>query len=273
VRLAGRSSVQYTRDDVLEHEVTLSSAGAGWVHLGWRIGDGGREVTLLQDGLAVDRWTGEEPMFQMVEGDFVVGQAGEVAWGFRGWIDDLVVLAHDVDPEVACNHAGGTLARTDGGAWGGIAAQYPDWAHAEVAAAAGLSGGSFACYADYSADYAAHLANLPDGLVGVRDAILFPEGPLRSGVPRPDSSDNAFCLSCHHVDGRGGLTLEALERHPNVNAEDDPRRQPLQPPRRVFGNIPAGWIPSGDGAGSPAEALQAPPEGLLIDRWVLPAED
>ena len=29
--------------------------------------------------------------------------------GFRGWIDELVVLAHAPNVEVACNHARGTL--------------------------------------------------------------------------------------------------------------------------------------------------------------------
>ena len=271
VRLAGRSTVQMTRDDVLVHDVALPP-NDGWVHLAWRIRNGGREITTLVDGFAVNRWEAEEPALQMVAGDFVVGRAGEVAWGARGWIDDLVVLAHDVDPEVACNHAGGTLAAVAGGDWADVANRYPDWAHQEVAAAAGSSASRFACFLDHSADYAAHLANLPPELTGLRDAILFPEGPLRAGAPRPDSSENAFCLSCHHADGLGGLGLEALALLPEIPAEDDRRRQPLQPPRRVFGNIPAGWIPAGPGPGSPAEATQAPAEGLLIDRWVLPED-
>ncbi len=270
VRLAGRSAVQHTRDGRLEHSSPVTTSTTGWVHLGWRVR--GTEVTLLVDGLAVDRWTAEAPVFQMVEGDFVVGQAGEVAWGVRGWIDDLVVLAHDVDVEVACNHAGGTLARVDGGDWAGIASRHPSWAHDEVAAAAGTTG-PFVCFTDLSADYGAHLANLPAELTSVRSAIHFPEGPLMAGAPRPDSSENAFCLSCHTSEGRGAMGLEALEFRPNVMAEDDPRRQPMQPPRRVFGNIPAGWIPPGVGEGSPAEATVAPLEGALIDRWVLPVAD
>src|SRR5690606_10160938 len=98
-----------------------------------------------------------------------------------------------------------------------------------------------------------------------------PEGPLRAGAPRPDSSSNAFCLSCHTDQGRGGLTIAALVGDPNVLAEHDHRRQPSQPPRRVFGNVPAGWIPPGHGPGSPAQALQAPAEGVLIDPGVLPS--
>ena len=271
VRLAGRSSVQLTRADVLEHEVPLPP-NDGWVHLAWRIRDGGREITTLVNGFALDRWEAEAPTLQMTAGDFVVGRAGEVAWGVRGWIDDLVVLAHDVDPEVACNHAGGTLAAVSAGDWADVAARYPDWSHDAVAAASGV-GGPFVCFVDHTADYAAHLANLPTELSGVRDALLFPEGPLMAGAPRPDSTNNAFCLSCHHTEGRGGLGVDALELRPTLVAEDDPRRQPTQPPRRVFGNIPAGWIPPADGPGSPAEAMVAPDEGALIDRWVLRSAD
>ena len=107
--------------------------------------------------------------------------------------------------------------------------------------------------------------------MSIREAINFPEGPLRAGVPRPDSTQNTFCTSCHTEDSKAGLRLDALALDASTPAELDRRRQPSQPPRRVFGNIPAGWIAPGDGPGSPAQALQAPPEGVLIDPWVLPA--
>ena len=201
----------------------------------------------------------------------VVGRHSGPWTGLRGWIDDLVLLAHDVNPEVACNHAGGSLvALIAPGPLDEVAARYPAWAHDIVAGAAAASSARYACALDHSADYAAHLQAPPAGTTSVREAITFPEGPLRAGVPRPDSSDNPFCLSCHHEDGRGGLTLHALVADPTRVAEDDPRRQPSQPPRRVFGNIPAGWIEPGPGPGGPDQAMVAPAEGLLIDRWVLP---
>lgn len=269
VRMVGRTLLQTLRGEDVVHQAVLPDTD-GWMHLGWRLRGGGTDVTLLLDGLAVDRATLDAPVMQMVEGDFVVGQAGSEAWGARGWIDELVVLAHDVSVEVACNHARGTLVRVEG-ALEARADAHPDWAHAEVAAAAGDPEGSrYVCFTDYTDDYAAHLANVPEGTAAVREAINFPEGPLRSGAPRPDSSTNPFCLSCHHDDGLGGLSVDALTLEAGLDLEFDPRRQPLQPPRRVFGNIPAGWIPAGHGAGSPSEALRAPLEGALIDRWVLP---
>ena len=56
--------------------------------------------------------------------------------------------------------------------------------------------------------------NVPTGATPVREAINFPEGPLRAGAPRPDSSTNTFCLSCHHAEGRGnyGLYFACLDR-------------------------------------------------------------
>ena len=119
-------------------------------------------------------------------------------------------------------------------------------------------------------DYGAHLANLPANTDGVREVINFPEGPITTGVPRPDSSNNAFCLSCHSEAGKADRPRR-VDLSRDLNAENDPRRQPSQPPRRIFGNIPAGWLAPGDGPGSPIEATIAPPEGYVIDHWMMPA--
>ena len=267
------SQVFYRAGDVTVRGVNLPerSHTRGWMHLGLLVANQGKSITLFVDGFAFDRFDSARSLFGVGEGDFIVGQTERRA-SVRGWIDELVVLVHGVSPEVACNHARGTLVRLEGeGEWAAVAERFPTWAHAGVAAAAGeAEGARYACYHDYSDDFVAHLGNIPSGAVSMREAITFPEGPLRVGAPRPDSSQNAFCLTCHTADSKGGLSLAALEFRPDVNAEDDPRRQPMQPPRRVFGNIPAGWIAAGKGAGSPAEPLTAPPEGLVIDHWVLP---
>lgn len=265
LRLVDRARVQYLAGRRVVHEVALPPS-EGWLHLALSLRDDGREVTLRVDGFALDRLEVDEPLFGLVDGDLTLGRDGERDAGFRGWTDDLLVLAHGVDPEVACNHAGGTLIEVGADVdWRRVAERYPRWAHEEVAAAAGRDGGAYACFRDLRDDYAAHLANVPAGATSIRQAIHFPEGPLRAGHPRPDSSENPFCLSCHHEAGRGPLGLDALALRPDVHAEDDPRRQPSQPPRRVFGNVPAGW-PNGAG---PDVALRAPAEGLLVDRWLL----
>ena len=276
VVLDSTGAVVYVREGREVHTVPIEPVD-GWVHLGWRIDAGHRTVTLLVDGFPQDRFEvprRQDPLFSFSGGELVVGRHTEAWTGFRGWIDEFVVLLHDVDPEVACNHAMGTLvAVEDDGPWSRVADAQPDWAHAEVADAAG-TGERFACWQDHTTDHAIDPASPPDGTRSVRTAIVFPEGPLRAGAPRPDSSDNAFCLTCHTDEGVDSLHTDALVAEPSLLLEDDPRRQPSQPPRRVFGNIPAGWIPPGDGPGSPSEPTLAPPEGALIDHWVLPrAED
>ncbi len=278
VRLVDRETLQYVRNERVLHQVALPVADEGWLHLGWNVRRENRELTLLVDGFAFDRFTPSRAFFTLTEGALVVGRAADRSGdvrdaGVRGWVDDFKVLAHDIDPEVACNHAGGTLIAVGSNAqWAALAETFPEWAHDEVAASAARGAGArYACFHDYSDDYAATLANLPEGAEGLRDTILFPEGPLRHGVPRPDSSENAFCLSCHTDEGIAGMNTAALAFRPDVAAEHDRRRQPLQPPRRVFGHIPANWIPAGEGSGSPSEAFIAPAEGALIDRWVMPA--
>ena len=276
VRLVDRQMVQYVLNERVLHEVALPPSESGWVHLGWHVRREHRELTLLVNGFPLDRYEATQRFFDVVAGELIVGRGpdrrrGLRDAGVRGWVDDLKVLAHAVDPEVACNHAGGSLVALNGDALGSQAALYPEWAHAEVAAVAGGAAGTrYACFHDYRADNTATLANIPAGTTSVRQTILFPEGPLRAGVPRPDSSANAFCLSCHSDAGIGPMGLGALAFRGTVTLENDRRRQPHQPPRRVFGNIPAGFIAAGEGPGSPAAAMVAPPEGVLIEPWLLP---
>lgn len=262
-------TVLYTRAGVELHQVDLPQT-EGWVHLGWRVAAGHRSVELLHDGFVLDRFEAGAPVFSLSGGDLVMGRSTAAWTGFRGWVDNLVVLAHDVDPEVACNHAMGTLVEVgDNAEWAAVAERYPDLGQAWVGEALGREV-TAACVTDHSDDYAATLGNLPAGTTSLRFDIIFPEGPLKQGEPRPDSSGNAFCLTCHTDDGRDGMHTDALVYDPSLVAEEDPRRQPHQPPRRVFGNIPAGWIPAGEGPGSPDAPLQAPADGFLIDQWVLP---
>jgi hypothetical protein len=264
--------VQYLKGATLMADVGLF-AKPGWRHLAWQLEPGNRTVTMLVDGFPRHRKTFSEPLFQMQRGALIVGGTGSPSSSFRGWLDDFKVLAQKPNPEVACNHARGTLVAIDyQEQWLNVAGKYPDWAHQDVARVAGgntAGSGKYACFHDYSQDWGAHLANIPDGTRGLREAINFPEGPLRYGQPRPDSTSNAFCLACHHDAGKSGLTIEALAYRP-INVEDDERRQPSQPPQRVFGNLPANWIAPGHGLGSPSHSDVAPAQGAKIDQWVLP---
>ncbi|MFN3714669.1 MAG: hypothetical protein ACK4SX_13505 [Alcanivoracaceae bacterium] len=264
--------VQYVRGTAVIADIGVF-AKPGWRHLAWQLEPGNRTVTMLVDGFAYNQQTFSQPLFQMQRGALIVGGTGSAASSFRGWLDEFKVLAQTPNPEVSCNHALGTLIAIDyQDQWLSTAGRYPDWAHQGVAQVAGgeaAASGKYACFHDYSRDWGAHLANIPNGTRGLREVINFPEGPLRFGQPRPDSTANAFCLSCHHAAGKNGLTVEALAYRP-INVEDDERRQPNQPPQRVFGNLPANWIAPGEGAGSPSQPGVAPAQGVKIDQWVLP---
>ncbi len=271
VEVDGPSRLLFVADGRVRHAVTLPARPStqGWWHLGLRVAAGGRAIEVLVDGFPLDRWQAPRALFGLVPGNLTVG-AIHAGQGFRGWIDDLLVLAHDVNAEVACNHARGTLIRVESDSdWVTVAARYPDWAHDSVMMT-DMPGSRYACLHDYEADDRVHLGAIPAGTRSVRTAILSPEGMVRAGAPRPDSRDNPFCLSCHHEDGKGGLGLAALAPMPGVPAELDRRRQPHQPPARVHGVIPRRWIRPGPGPGGPDTSLVAPPEGALVDRWLLP---
>jgi len=246
-----------------------------WRHFGVQIADGGERVAFLLDGFQLNIWQAgpDAGLFQMTPGALSVGKIdGDATPGFLGWIDELNIFADSFNIEVACNLAGGTLvgfAQGQGGSWGAVAAQYPDWVHAAISEALANQGETaydcYACYHDYSADDAAHLGNLPAGLTPLRHAALFPEGPLFHDASRPDSSFNGFCLDCHHQDGLRGLSLDALTLDAGETATTDPRRQPRQPFRRAFGHIPQNWLATG----LPATAQVAPTAGVAIDPWLL----
>lgn len=285
IRLVNRDTeqrIQYLLNNQVLEEMKLPqrslSNNEGWRHLAWQLSKGNTKVRFMVDGFTKNVRKLDQALFQMVPGELTLGSHQEDLDagydGFKGWIDEFKVLAHRPNLEVACNHAHGTLVAIDQhDDLSAQASRYPLWTHRKLQNVVQDHNASrFACLHDYSQDWGAHLAAIPEGTRSIRDAINFPEGPLKFGHPRPDSSDNKFCLSCHHANAKGGLGLEALSYDSDVNVEYDHRRQPNQPPRRVFGNIPANWIPPGAGPGSPAQATEAGRTGALIDEWVLQHE-
>ncbi len=251
-----------------------------WVHLAFQLTNQNERISTLINGMVINTYSPNNPLFVLEQGDLLVGQ-GSVN-GFRGWIDDFKIFAENINAEVACNHANGTLTGVTDSApalWQNIADDYPTSTHNAITATlianrtiAGhtiTTHNEYVCYRDYSADYAAHLANIPSGLVNIRESINFPEGPLYRNRPRPNSTQNNFCLSCHSPDGNAGLSTNALILNNSVNAPNDPRRQPLQPDPVVFGNIPQNWL----GNGLPPEAFVADPvNGFRIDQLILPVD-
>jgi len=247
-----------------------------WAHIGLQMTDGNTTITTFVNGYRVDTFVSPDPLLQIVEGDLQIGVSQDLgaARHFRGWIDDFKVMADSVNPEVACNQAGGTLAGISGAPdtqWLDLADRQPQESHdllRDLLTGTGQTAYSqYVCFHDYTDDFAAHLQNIPAGLTGIRDSVNFPEGPIFRDRPRPDSAQNRFCLSCHTSGGMAGLGLDAIAFDSSVTAPFDPRRQPTQPPARVFGNIPADWL----GDGVPGQHRVANPEvGFPIDWLLLP---
>ncbi len=241
----------------------------GYHHLGLVIepGEGATRLVLYVDGFRLDEVASAPPMFRIEPGKLSVGgRQGEL--GLRGWVDEFKVLAHEPNAEVICNHARGTLvgfAKGEGREWNDKAKIYPASSHALISGELSSPFDRYACVHDYSIDYGSHYALERSPLVTpIRDALLFPEGPLVFGEPRPNSLENAFCHSCHQDGLLGGLGLDALEFEREKNMEDDDR-QPLQPPRLIFGNIPAGVVTVTD---LPGQAMWSGEQGALVDQWM-----
>ena len=249
LQLVGRDRVEYWHGATL-HAVDLPHPvpDTGWAHIGLQLSNGNRTAELYRDGYLLDRFEHGEAFFELSPGTLYVGRNPErPSNGARAWIDDFKVIAHASGKEEWCNHAGGTLIGIGAeGAWHDLAGSYPSASHQAISDFLTRFGEPtfprYACYHDYSGDYAAHGGNIPPEHTGVGASYNFPEGPLAHGQPRPDSSGNAFCRTCHTSDGLQGLDVDALRIDAELSAEDDPRRQPLQPYPRVHGHIPADWL-------------------------------
>jgi hypothetical protein len=274
IRLRGRRAILYKMvGGATTHEIDLVEPlpEKSWSHLGFQVQPQNAGIIFYLNGFAFDLAPVEaRPGFNLSEGSLFVGKDRNDAHdGVRGWIDRFVLIGRELGSEPACNQAHGTLAALDekGGAtssneWIAATQRYPARAHERIAASlAAPSTTRYICFHGYRHDYENTLATLPSGFRSVRRELVFPEGPLTYGQPRPDSSDNPFCLSCHSGTGKGGLDLGALVRNPDLPMQDDPRRQPSQPLRRVFGNLPANWL----GNGKPPRPIEAPSGGLKVD--------
>jgi hypothetical protein len=191
--------------------------------------------------------------------------------GFRGWIDELKVISAIPNEETICNHAYGTLVGTS--ASDAYANAYPAASHDRITSLIGdttfsryfceikrPSTTSYVCVDELR-------SRAKKNPRCIRSKVLFPEGPLYHDAPRPDSSKNAFCFRCHDASGAhpsSTLTAAALTLNPALDARLDPRRQPMQWPRKLFGNIPANLF----GAGAPANPQ---PNGVLVDPFTMPS--
>lgn len=250
----------------------------GWAHLAFQVRKNGTEVDFHLNGILYNRWQDiYTSLFQVPPGKLTLGKPAAVSvTGFTGWVDEFKMFAHAVDYETACNHAGGTLIglpSTYTAEWKTkFADRFPTWAHDEITKVLKNNGETshprYANFYNYKADNGVHRGNIPAGAVSLRQSIHFPEGPLFYNAPRPHSVQNQFCITCHHSAAEPGLDLDAISWDNTFNAAEDPRRQPMQPPKKIWGHIPAGLV---DTTNQPATAVALGATGKLIDEWMLPA--
>jgi hypothetical protein len=270
---------------------SIAISNRSWSHLGLLIKDGGAAVDLYANGMRIRSWEAasiqkarKKPfsssgsiqpgardslpissrLFQLTEGSLILGASED---GFVGWVDELKIFAETPNPELICNYARGTLIEvpaSPGSQWYTIASAYPNKSHKQIRALLSTSNTKYACFVDYTKDHGVSLAKIPNGTISVRESLLFPEGPLVFGQSRPDSSANGFCLSCHTISQPGSLGIEALAEDLSKMLEDDPRRQPMQPNRRMYGHIPADLF----SVGLPASPVITSQNGELVDQWI-----
>ena len=263
-----------------------------WRHLGFRIREGGAEVEFLLNGFKLGSWsagTDATRLFRMVEGEFILGRPLASQYprqaanpGYEGWTDSLLVVAQETVPELACNYANGTLVGLASGGPAALmaqASQYPASSHTEISALLEAHGktsyGKYACLHDYTSDLDPDIRHLPGGVVSVREDLNYPEGPMTSETAYlPDSTQNAFCLSCHY-DGEGAdapsennpLDIASLARG-TVFSPYDERRRAAVGPRLIHGNIPASYF----GSGEPYTDMSATSFGSTTDQWVFKSD-
>ena len=285
------NGVKTTITGVLPTALNLPTPG-GWWHLGLQVAMGGESVGVYVNGFLLTTITPLAPVLQIVPasgcpvGGCQVTLGGDPVTadnvtGFTGWVDEFKVIAQNVDFETICNHAHGTIVGAST-AWNTIVSSYPQSSTAgsegyQINHSRTLSFNDYGCVVNYTSDASATYlpafslttGNLPSGTTSVRDTLHFPEGPLLWDQPRPLSTGNQFCTSCH-VDNGGqasvtlGSQITLAAGAPGTPMSTDTRRQPMHPQRLVYGNIPTGYF-NGQSC-----QLTSSPTGAALDKCVFP---
>lgn len=246
----------------------------GWHNIGVLFGEKGL-VTAFVDGDPIGKQKLREPVVLGGGATVELGGQGAGHKGARGWFDELrLVVAGETSQlegvasiELICNYARGTMASVNNAS--------PLFASSERSALVrnrarnlGLDVADdqrLRCVSDYTRDLAVRIP-LPNGERSLRANILHRlagDSTLVAGAARPDTTNNAFCLSCHESSAAdplrpSGLSITALQYN-GVPVELDSRTQPGQPysrwnePAYAHGVIPANWFESIYGVPVPVE--------------------
>lgn len=201
-----------------------------WQHLGIRIAK--KNIRLYHNGMPVAKFP-RKGTFSMKEGELSLGLKNtHSTQGFKGWIDDVKVIAlhPKVSEQILCEHARGTLIASEASLPKHTPVALPEWHQAikqQIHNAGEFTDKAVSCFTNYTSESGAHAGNVPTNAVPLRALMLQPKNII-DAKPRPDETNNVFCLSCHAKGLHNKLNLDALE-HRDIRALDDPRRQPMQP--------------------------------------------
>lgn len=253
----------------------------------------GRQMQVFVDGVPY----GERPVpgagVGVAGSDFfgmAVGAIGNHSDGYtpvRGWIDELKVYGlldstvnqvHEVDEpffaEWVCNQALGSLSYDNGQA----SCEQLDFRHSDprVAPDNWTYQGSASLPIGDGLDFAMNAYTTP---TCANQAHRTPDADCERGLhlglpdlvydtPRPDTSGEAFCLTCHFPGHpTPELGLDALTSKP-IDVEDDPRRQPMAWPATAGGHLPHSQGDSFGRPGMPDPNLF----GVSLDSVFLPSQ-
>lgn len=261
-------------NEIARVALSVPLSATRWSHLALQLNS--NTIKYYQNGMLIGT-SARENSLQLTPGAFAVG--GRVgASGFSGWIDEIKVTNDDPNIEVKCNHARGTIIGNPSGTQknlkiSAIASLYPPMSQNELKSGLQIDTSGYSellCYTQYNVD-GIDRPRIPTSTESLRQSYLFPEGPLRFNSPRPNSTGNKFCLSCHvspYLDPRVPASLSLMALVPGtLSLEEDRRRQPMEALRLTRGFIPANYF----GTGLPAGSLTDQPGlGHLRDAWIHP---
>ncbi len=235
------------------------------------------QVKLFVDGFESSVWnrSAQGKLFSLGVGNLIVGSSDSSNQGIRGWFDEFKVLAYEPNLEVICNHAHGTLVGLNSGAPAmqfELAARYPTSSHEQISTILRSEGKQtsqyYRCYANAFDGPGVRLSQIPPDTFSIRQELLFPEGQFVWNRPRPDSSKNQFCMSCHTTNGDAPVSLSLSALAPkDLPMYLDSRRRPTEARSFVSGIIPQGYYPLG-----PTTTTATPRAGTSQDQYLFPSQ-
>lgn len=231
-----------------------------WTHLAFQFYNKRRTITFFLNGVYMGWQRTMKPFMQMHPGEVLVGK--NASWprtaAFKGWVDEFKLIAENFNdlPEYACNQAHGSLYGVNAryarayerlGAYPDDTPRYYRIYIVNNKLSKLYSYRRFGCEQNIQpldsrkkprATWCVGRENKFKTCMG-EDIVAGAHGELFSDQPRPDQTNNKFCLYCHSNDSElDGMDVDRSLSESGVDAPYDPRRQPSQAPMIMNGSLP-----------------------------------